>query len=113
MSVRIRLRLDTPLPARPEEPPSDLNQTLPWVPLRGVRAERGSEAQVRCIRCDGRMERGTVPVQIEKEGYKASWEALPAWICCRCETPYFEENEVLLVQCTLALIKQSARTLSQ
>jgi hypothetical protein len=57
------------------------------------------------------MERGTTPVRIEREGYRASWEALPAWICCQCETPYFEETEVLLVQCTLALMKQSARTL--
>ena len=110
MSLHIRLQLDAPLPARPEEP-SGLNQTLPWVPLHEVRAERWSEDQVRCIRCDGPMERGTTPVRIEREGCQASWEALPAWICCRCETPYFEENEVLLVQCTLALLKQSARTL--
>src|SRR5436305_9029376 len=75
--------------------------------LQEMRAERWSETEVRCIRCDGRMERGTTPVRIEKKGCRASWEALPAWICCRCKSPYFEENEVLLVQCTLALMKQS------
>jgi len=51
------------------------------------------------------MERGTAPVHIQKEGYRASWDALPAWVCSRCETPYFEEKEVLLVQSTLSLMK--------
>ena len=112
MSLRVRLQLEPTLPYERPEPrpqgPVDLNETLPWLPFRQVRPER-SEAQVRCIRCDGRMERGTVPVHIEKEGYRASWDALPAWICSRCETPYFEEQEVLLVQSTLALMKPSAK----
>ncbi len=109
MSVRVRLQLEpAPLPRssqlRPEGP-ADLNETLPWVPLRRVRAERSNDPQVRCIRCEGRMERGTAPVHIQKEGYRASWDALPAWVCSRCETPYFEEKEVLLVQSTLSLMK--------
>lgn len=114
MSLRVRLQLEPtpepslePMPVRPERRssgPVDLNETLPWLPYRQVRPER-SEPQVRCIHCDGPMAPGTVPVQIEKEGYRASWDALPAWICSRCETPYFEEQEVLLVQSTLALMK--------
>ena len=112
MSLRVRLQLEPTPEYTPSEPgskePVDLNETLPWVPFRRVHPER-TVAQVRCIRCEGRMEQGTVPVHIEKEGYRASWDALPAWICSRCETPYFEEKEVLLVQSTLALMKPSAR----
>ena len=116
MSLRVRLQLEpTPhypyVESRPEprrEAPVDLNETLPWIPFRRVKATR-TEAEVRCIHCDGRMEQGTAPVHIEKEGYQASWDALPAWICCRCETPYFEEKEVLLVQGTLALMKPTGK----
>jgi hypothetical protein len=114
MSLRVRLQLEptpeqlSPRPERRPQGPVDLNETLPWLPYRQVRPER-SEPQVRCIHCDGRMAPGTVPVHIEKEGYRASWDALPAWICSRCETPYFEEQEVLLVQSTLALMKPPAK----
>lgn len=98
MSLRVRLHL--------EEAPVDLNETLPWLPLHRVRRDRSSEALVRCIRCDGRMEKGTAPVHLEKEGCRISWDSLPAWVCSRCEAAYFEEREVLLVKSTLALMRQ-------
>jgi YgiT-type zinc finger domain-containing protein len=115
MSLRVRLQLD---PAsrdlRPEpgpEAPVDLNETLPWRPLRRTRPQRISESQVRCIRCEGKMERGTAPVHLEKEGCRVSWDALPAWVCSRCEASYFEESEVRMVKRTLSLMKQlSARS---
>jgi YgiT-type zinc finger domain-containing protein len=109
MSLRVRLQLEPkPLPldlAPRSEGPADLNETLPWIPLRRVSSERSTDPQVRCIRCEGRMERGTAPVHIEKEGYRVAWDALPAWVCSRCEAPYFEANEVHLVQRTLSLMK--------
>jgi uncharacterized protein with PIN domain len=100
MSVRVRLQLE-PTPTLPV----DLNETLPWYPLRRVQPEPRPEPQVRCIRCEGRMERGTVPVQIERNGFRASWDSLPAWVCSRCESPYFEENEVRLVRSVLEAMK--------
>ena len=111
MSLRVRLHLDPASESvRPEpgpEAPVDLNETLPWLPLRLARPpQRLSESPLRCIRCEGRMERGTAPVHLEKEGCRVSWDALPAWVCSRCEAAYFEEREVLLVKGTLALMKQ-------
>ena len=112
MSVRVRLQLEPtpylPETSRPQSVPEtsvDLNETLPWLPLRRVRPQRPAEPQVRCIRCEGRMEPGTAPVHIEKEGYRVAWDALPAWVCSRCEASYFEEREVRLVQRTLSLMK--------
>jgi uncharacterized protein with PIN domain len=114
MSVRVRLQLDPGLPmnATREEPsaPLDLNETLPWVPLRRVQPAP-EEPQVRCIRCEGRMERGTAPVRIERPGFHLAWDGLPAWVCSRCEAPYFEEREVRLVQRALAMMRRpSGRT---
>jgi hypothetical protein len=120
MSVRVRLQLEptpeatyAPQTSRPKpasEGTVDLNETLPWLPLRRVRPQRMTEPQVRCIRCEGRMEPGTAPVHLQKEGFRVAWDALPAWVCSRCEAPYFEEREVRLVQRTLSLMKQlSAR----
>lgn len=110
MSLRVRLHLDpAPESLRPEpgpDAPVDLNETLPWLPLRRARPQRLVDSPVRCIRCEGRVERGTAPVHLEKEGCRVSWDALPAWVCSRCEAAYFEEREVLLVKGTLALMKQ-------
>ncbi|HZF13639.1 MAG TPA: YgiT-type zinc finger protein [Thermoanaerobaculia bacterium] len=113
MSIRVRLHYDpveSMLPAAPRDSQLDLNETLPWFPLRRVRPAPTAQPQVRCIRCEGRMEKGTAPVHIERNGYRVAWDGLPAWVCTRCESSYFEENEVRLVQRALGLMKQlSAR----
>jgi len=108
MSIRVRLHYDPVASPRPVEIPrtDDLNETLPWLPLRRLRPEATVHPQVRCIRCEGRMEKGTAPVRIERDGYHVSWDGLPAWVCTRCEAPYFEEREVRLVQRALGLMKQ-------
>lgn len=112
MAVRVRLQ-SSPSPlrlVRPSTPPGqpiDLDETQP-VLLRGPRLLTPESAPVRCIRCDGRMERGAAPVHLEREGYRVAWEALPAWVCTRCETPYFEEREVTLIRQALDLLRAAA-----
>jgi YgiT-type zinc finger domain-containing protein len=110
MSIRVRLHYDpvasTAPAAPPRDPQLDLNETLPWFPLRRMRPESTAQPQVRCIRCEGRMEKGTAPVRIERNGYQVAWDRLPAWVCTRCEASYFEEHEVRLVQRALGLMKQ-------
>lgn len=121
MSLRVRLSFDPvasmsmsmprPTVESPRESTLDLNETLPFLPVRRMRREAPAMPQVRCIHCEGRMERGTAPVRIERDGYRLAWDSLPAWICSRCEAPYFEEPEVRMVQRALAVMKQlSARS---
>ncbi len=117
MSVRVRLSLDSsPSPLRlvPNERPAAaaspdperLNETLPWIQPRPASLAAGP--QVRCIRCEGRLEPGRAPVHLERPGYRLAWEALPAWVCSRCEASYFEAREVHLIRRTLDLMRRLA-----
>jgi YgiT-type zinc finger domain-containing protein len=85
-------------------PQVDLEATLPL----GQTIRSSSELlPMRCLRCQGAVERGTAPVRIERNGYRLAWEAVPAWICKRCELSYFEPHEVETIQRAL----QAMRTL--
>ncbi|HKI01032.1 MAG TPA: YgiT-type zinc finger protein [Thermoanaerobaculia bacterium] len=73
--------------------PVDLDETLPI----GQPARLRSASPVlpmRCLRCQGTVERGTAPVRVERNGYRLAWEDVPAWVCGRCELAYFEPREV-------------------
>jgi len=76
-------------------PPVDLEETLP---LGQQPAPAADVLPMRCLRCQGPVERGTAPVRIERNGYRLAWEAVPAWICRRCELAYFEPREVETIQ---------------
>ncbi|HEY7215149.1 MAG TPA: YgiT-type zinc finger protein [Thermoanaerobaculia bacterium] len=87
-------------------PQVDLEATVPL----GQTVRSSSELlAMRCLRCQGAVERGTAPVRIERNGYKLAWEAVPAWICKRCDLSYFEPQEVETIQKAL----QAMRTLPQ
>jgi len=49
---------------------------------------------MRCLRCQGPVEKGTAPVHLEGEGYRLAWEEVPAWVCTQCGEAYFEAREV-------------------
>jgi hypothetical protein len=85
-------------------PVVDLDATLPL----GQKARLRPIAEVlpmRCLRCQGPVERGTAPVCLEGEGYRLAWEQVPAWVCTRCELPYFEPDEVETVRQALRAMR--------
>jgi YgiT-type zinc finger domain-containing protein len=82
--------------------PVDLDATLPI----GQAPASGPETlPMRCLRCQGAVERGTVPVRVERNGYKLAWEQVPAWVCQRCELAYFEPSEVESIRHALGAIR--------
>ncbi|HEV7787129.1 MAG TPA: YgiT-type zinc finger protein, partial [Thermoanaerobaculia bacterium] len=60
---------------------------------------------MRCLRCQGAVEKGTAPVRVERNGYKLAWEQVPAWVCKRCELAYFEPGEVETIRRALGAIR--------
>jgi YgiT-type zinc finger domain-containing protein len=56
------------------------------------------EKTMKCIHCQGRMERTTAPFQVDRKGYHLVLEAVPAWVCSQCGEAYFEEREVEGIQ---------------
>ena len=75
--------------------PLDLDATLPLAP------ERPQEARevlpMKCLYCQAPVERKTTEVNIRRNGYNLAWKNLPAWVCTRCDQPYFEPREVEMV----------------
>ena len=86
-------------------PPVDLDATLPI----GQGARHASPSPevlpMRCLRCQGTVERGTAPVRLERSGYKLEWSQVPAWVCRRCELAYFEPGEVEAIRRALGDLK--------
>jgi hypothetical protein len=85
-------------------PVVDLDATLPL----GQRTRLRPAAEVlpmRCLRCQGPVEKGTAPVCLEGHGYRLAWEQVPAWVCTRCELAYFEPDEVQTVKQALRAMR--------
>ena len=63
---------------------------------------------MRCIHCQGQMERRTTPFQVDREGYHLVLEAVPAWVCTQCGEPYLEAHEVDQIQEMIRAVDQQA-----
>jgi YgiT-type zinc finger domain-containing protein len=85
--------------------PVDLDETVPLGQTSRVWSAPET-LPMRCLRCQGPVERGTAPVQIERDGYRLAWEKVPAWVCSRCELPYFEPREVETVRKALRAMRK-------
>lgn len=85
-------------------PPVDLDATLPIG--QGAHPPAAPETlPMRCLRCQGAVEKGTAPVRVERNGYKLAWEQVPAWVCKRCELAYFEPCEVETIRRALGAMR--------
>ena len=112
--LKVGLRIPVPMKSSPlvkpgplgvVRPPVDLDATLP---LLGEAARRHADPEVlpmRCLRCQGAVEKGTAPVHLEGEGYRLAWEEVPAWVCKRCELAYFEPDQVDTVRQALRAMR--------
>jgi len=61
---------------------------------------------MKCIYCQGTMERGFSPFHISRKGYHLSLNEVPAWVCGQCGEAYFEEKEVELIQDMIRVIEE-------
>ena len=63
---------------------------------------------MKCIHCQGTMQRGTAPFHIDRKGYHLMFDAIPAWVCTQCGEAYFEEAEVEAIQDVIRAVDQRA-----
>ncbi|MDZ7333356.1 MAG: YgiT-type zinc finger protein [candidate division KSB1 bacterium] len=68
---------------------------------------------MKCIHCQGKMERKTAPFQIHRKGYHLMLNAVPAWVCQQCGEAYFEEAEVDSIQTVLQKLDEQAEKLAK
>lgn len=88
---------------RSVQPVEDLDATLPIVAKRP--AIQPEVLPMKCLRCNGPVERGMAPVSVQRNGYRIAWESVPAWVCTRCELPYFEPREVERVRTAVKALR--------
>ncbi len=53
---------------------------------------------MRCLLCNGEMEKSNVSYTIDRKGYHMYIEEIPAHVCVQCGEKFFEENEVAAIQ---------------
>jgi len=67
---------------------------------------------MKCVHCQGQMERKTAPFQVDRKGYHLTLEAVQAWVCSQCGEAYFEEHEVEEIQKVIRVMDQEAEKLA-
>ena len=67
---------------------------------------------MKCIHCQGNMERSTSPVHIDRKGCHLTLDNVPAWVCNQCGEVYFEENEVDSIQDLIKSIEKKTEALA-
>jgi len=66
---------------------------------------------MKCMCCQGNMEKGSAPFTVDRNGYHVSWPNIPALICNQCGEPYFEEQEVINIQSALSELDKQTNIL--
>ena len=63
---------------------------------------------MKCVHCQGRMERGTAPFHIDRKDYHLTLDKVPAWLWNQCGEAYFEETEVEAIQEVIRTVDREA-----
>jgi YgiT-type zinc finger domain-containing protein len=67
---------------------------------------------MKCIYCQGKMKRSTVPFHVDRKGCHLVLDAVPAWICKQCGEAYFEEKEVDAIEKLVRSLEKKTQALS-
>ena len=67
---------------------------------------------MKCMYCQGKMERGTAPFHVDRKGYHLQLDKIPAWVCSQCGEVYFEEEEVDSIQSVIRAVDEQIEKLA-
>ena len=59
---------------------------------------------MKCVYCQGKMERGVAPFHIDRKGYHLVLDKVPAFVCRQCGEVYFAETEVDSIQTAIKAV---------
>ena len=66
---------------------------------------------MKCMYCQGKMEKATAPFSISRKGYHIHWDAIEAYVCSQCGEPYFEAEAVDKIQAALSALEKESKGL--
>ena len=72
----------------------------------------GEDKAMKCIHCQGFMERSTAPFHVDRKGYHLVLDKIPAWVCGQCGEAYFEESEVDSIQSIIETVDSEVEKLA-
>lgn len=87
--------------------PHDLDETLPLLPQQPSKTVE--TLGMRCLSCQGPVQRSTTRVSVEEDGCRLCWDAVPAWVCSHCGSSYFEAQEVQRIRQAVRAVRSLAR----
>ena len=64
-----------------------------------------------CMHCKGQMDKGLVPLHIDRKGCHVTIDQVPAWVCSQCGEHLFDEKEVEGIQDLIGTIEQKSTSL--
>ncbi|OHB72832.1 MAG: hypothetical protein A2V70_01400 [Planctomycetes bacterium RBG_13_63_9] len=64
---------------------------------------------MKCIHCQGKMKKGTVPFHLDQKGCHLLLDTVPAWVCEQCGEAYFEEKEIDAIQDLMRSVQQKVQ----
>jgi len=67
---------------------------------------------MKCMHCQGHMNKQTAPFHIDRKGYHLTLEAVPAWVCQQCGEVYFEEPAVDSIQEIIHAVEDRTKKMS-
>lgn len=59
---------------------------------------------MKCMHCQGKMERAVAPFHVDRNGYHLVLDKVPAFVCRQCGEVYFAEAEVDSIQAAIAAV---------
>lgn len=65
----------------------------------------GEALEMPCLYCQGSVRRSTTPLRVERRGCRVALESIPAWVCQRCDKPYYEAADVDLLEGALERLR--------
>lgn len=61
---------------------------------------------MKCLFCNGEMEKTKVAYTVNRKGYHLYVEKIPAFVCSRCGEQFFDEKEVGAIQNMLKVFEE-------
>lgn len=66
---------------------------------------------MKCLLCNGEMEKTTVAYTVDRKGYHLFIEEVPAYVCSQCGERYFEEKEVEAIQDMIEALEEKLQAI--
>lgn len=67
---------------------------------------------MKCMYCQGEMERGCAPFHIDRKDVHISLDKVAAWVCSQCGEAYFDESAVDAIQKIIGTVDDEAKKLA-